>query len=128
MKNLLSLICLLILAGCSGSAGNKAADLDLSVLSSTVLSVEMSNITQTPGDYLGKTIRVRGSYSADQNGHYVITKKGDSCCPLEGFAFVYSGEYPEEQATIEVFGVFSSYEDNDRIRYYLAVDELSVKQ
>jgi len=131
------LLCLtgLLMTGCSESSEANAdgIDVDLSALSSTMLSAQYNNIMTSPNRYIGKTIKVRGSYAAffsEAAGgyrHYVITKEGDDCC-TEGFEFIWSGEHEplEEGVKIEAVGVFSSYEEAGRTWYYLAVDELSV--
>ena len=141
---LLSLIILFVLI--SGCADKEAlliheeseptpVDIDLTVLSTTVLSAELMNIIVNSEDYLGKTIRVRGTYYYlfyEQTGkyyHYVITKEGDECCQ-EGIEFMLSGEpvfpddFPLVKTPIEVEGVFSLYEELDRRYYYLAVDDI----
>ena len=131
----------ILAAGCSGgenSSGSSRGDyIDLTVLSSTVLSAEINNIMTNPGSYIGKTIRVRGSYSVtfDQQAggylHFVITKDGDECC-REGFEFILAGDhvfpdgYPEIGAGIEVAGVFERYSENGLTYYRLADGELSV--
>ena len=141
---LLSLILLCALV--SGCADTKApqseeenesssVDIDLTVLSSTVLSAEIMNIIVNAEDHLGKTIRVKGTYFYlffEQTGkyyHYVITKEGDECCQ-EGLEFILSGDpvfpddFPTMKTPIEVEGVFSLYNEQDRRYYYLAVDDI----
>ena len=110
-------------------------DIDLTKLSSTVLSAELMNIIVNSEDYLGKTIRVSGTYYNlffEQTGsyyHYVITKAGDECCQ-EGIEFRLSGDpvfpddFPRMRTIIEVEGVFSTYEELGREYYYLAVDNI----
>ena len=110
-------------------------DIDLTVLSATVLSAELMNIIINSEDYLGKTIRVSGTYYNlffEQTGsyyHYVITKAGDECCQ-EGMEFRLSGDpvfpddFPRMRTIIEVEGVFSTYEELGREYYYLAVDDI----
>ena len=140
----LCLLCVLI-AGCDNNpeprGGSKSTDggvLDLTALGENLLSAEMYKIAASPDDYFGRTIKIRGAYSASfyhETGlyyHYIVTKYGDSCCQ-EALEFIwngdhaYPGDYPEELAAIEVSGVFGSYEELGRTYYYLAVDELTVK-
>ena len=99
------------------------------------MSAEMTNIYNSPDDYLGKTIRASGTYSAiiaqgtDTATHYIITIDGDDCCQ-EGFEFRWSGnrnfprDFPNVRAAIEIEGVFSFYRDNDRRFFYIAVDDI----
>ena len=68
MKKTLSIllalcICLLPLyTGCANESP-VSVDLDLSVMSSTIVYAQMYNIQYDPGQYLGKVIRLRGLYS-----------------------------------------------------------------
>ena len=68
MKKILSILlilCICLLPLCAGCADKTTAsvDLDLSVMSSTIVYAEMYNIQYDPGQYLGKVIRLRGLYS-----------------------------------------------------------------
>jgi len=84
-----------------------------------------------PNDYIGETITVLGTYyvfPSEEHGrdfHYIITKEGDACC-MEGFEFVLKDGYAEPYSEIEITGVFDSYDEDNRTKYYLAVDDLSV--
>ena len=150
MKKVLPAVLILCLfcafmAGCGNSpetrGGSKpdGGTVDLTVLSETMLSAEIYNIASSPKDYVGKTVKIRGAYFVsfyEETGlyyHYIITKYGDSCCQ-EGLEFIwngdreYPGDYPEERETVEATGVYGSYEELGRTYYYLAVDELIVKE
>ena len=136
----LLLLCLLSTgtAGCADRSGSKSAggvDVDLTVLSGTMVYAEVFNILENPDDYLGKTIRAKGPYAASwyEGGyyHFLIIEDASSCC-AEGLMFIWSGghsypdDYPEERTNIEITGVFNRYEGFDFPYYYLAVDELAV--
>jgi len=141
------LLCALLLCavsvffgGCSARGASvsvaDSVDVDLTNLGGTLLSAEIINIMRNSGEYLGKAIKVTGSY---QNGfyaptgryyHYVITKDGDDCC-REGFEFMWGDhlfpdDFPQMQEQIEVTGVFSKYEERGLTFYYLEVDDLTV--
>lgn len=136
-------------AGCAGgssAAGTDSSsleeaisvDMDLTVLSSTMLSAEYINIVTNPENYAGKIIKVSGIYTGiyyapnDRYYHFVITKDGDACCQ-EGFEFALNGEnrfphdYPKDKAKIEVIGIFSSYDDQGSTNYRLAVDDITFR-
>ena len=112
-------------------------DTDLSRLSSTVLSAEVSNIYNSGRDNLGKTIRVRGTYSASFNTQlnmvimYILTLDEDDCC-REGFEIrvnrdlVFPDDYPKEGSFIEVDGVLRTHSDYGQTMMYLAVDEIFI--
>ena len=158
LVSILSLLCFLLTAA-AGCAKNDAAvadagiseagggllntsknvDIDLTVLSSTIMYAEVNSIMTKPDDYLGKTIRMKGPYRAsfyDATNlyyHYVIVEDAAACC-VQGLEFVWSGEhvypedYPKEDTKIEVTGVFSRYDELGRAYYYLAVDEILVME
>ena len=119
------------------SAGEGAVDVDLTVLSSTMIYAEVYNIMTNPNNYVGKTIKMSGPYYAsyyDETGlyyHYVVVEDAAACC-MQGFEFIWSGDraypddYPKDKAMIEVIGVFGSYEELSSTYYYLAVDDIAV--
>ena len=139
----------LLVVGCSGNGsdnlGNRTAeerdaveiDIDLSRLSTTVLSAEVSNIYSNSREHIGKTIRVRGTYDAvyDPQSNiffkYILTLDEDDCCK-EGFEIRVSGDlvfpddYPELGTPIEVDGVLRTHNDLGQPLLYLAVDEIFI--
>ena len=125
-------------AGCADNAGDKTgADVDLTVMSSTMVYAEVYNIMANPGEYMGKTIKMSGLYYAsyydetDLYYHYVIVEDATACC-AQGLEFIWDGEhaypddYPDEQANIEVAGVFGSYDELGRTYYFITVGEINV--
>ena len=116
---------------------SRGVDVDLTVLSSTMVYAEVNNIMTSPKNYVGKTIKMSGLYYAsyfdqtDQYYHYVVITDATSCCP-QGLEFTWDGnhaypdDYPEDQAQIEVIGVFDSYDELGQTYYYLDVSDLSV--
>ena len=113
-------------------------DIDLTVLSKTMLSAQLSNIMSNVNKYLGKKIKISGSYSAfyaeenDKYYSYVITYMDPTFCCSEGMEFSWKGDhkypddYPEEGTPIEVIGELKSYEESGNRYSYLEVDEISV--
>ena len=85
-------------------------DIDFTTLSGTTFIKEFSNMFLNPKDYFGKTIRLIGPYSslvdddADRLCHYVLA----SNLYLE-FVLRDAHEYPEDNAIIDITGVFDSY-------------------
>ena len=152
--------CLLLCAGCGSSSPPNAAsassaatspvpsfssstpadtgghvDVDLTVLSSTMVYAEVYNMMTTPAAYVGKTVKVSGEYYAaflpelQQVYFFVLISDAAACCQ-QGLEFIWSGnhtypnDYPEDWAPIQVTGVFSSYQDQGETFYYLVVDEI----
>lgn len=116
------------------SAGK--VDVDLTVLSSTMVYSEVYNMLYNdPAHYLGKTVKVRGTFSIyqlvtdgvlqpDPVSYACIISDAAACCG-EGMEFVlegdytYPNDYPELGAEITVIGEFQSYEENGMTWYHL---------
>ena len=118
---------LFCVCGCGETAENtsapgekKAVDVDLSVLSGTVVYAEVFNMTSEPTPYLGKTVRMRGNFSVytnemtGQTYFACIIPDATACCS-QGIEFILADnrKYPEEYPTIgeeiTVSGVFGTY-------------------
>ena len=93
------------------SAGK--VDVDLTVLSSTMVYSEVYNLLGTVGVFL-----------PDLVAFACIISDGAACC-AEGMEFVLEGDltypddYPELGTEITVIGEFQSYEENGMTRYHL---------
>ncbi|KAF5041745.1 hypothetical protein DSECCO2_519820 [anaerobic digester metagenome] len=115
-------------------------DVDLTVLSSTMVYSEVYNMMVNPDVYLGKTIKVIGPYyagqlvyGAEKYYHFVVISDATACCQ-NGIEFiwddnshVYPDEYPKDNTVIEITGVFSSYEESGNTYYYLKADGITIK-
>jgi hypothetical protein len=111
-------------------------DIDLSWLSITVLSAEVTNIYNNGRENLGKTIRVRGTYDGFYHTqlnmviHFILTFT-DECC-REGFEIRWSenhepaGGFPPIGSFIEVDGVLRVHHDLGEPLLYLEVDEVFI--
>ena len=109
--------------------------MDLTGLSQTLVEAQYEHILANSADFLGKTIRVIGTYfplymaQYDTTYHYVIIVFGDECCQL-GFEFKRDGDYvvpddyPAMNTLIEVTGVLDRYEERGISYLYIAVTEL----
>jgi len=110
---------------------------DLSGVSDMLAFAQVVIILETPEDYLGETMKIRGNYypvffeSTQQYHHLLIVGDETQCCQ-SGIEFMWNGEhtfpddYPDENAEIEISGVFASYEIPDRTLYYLIVDDITI--
>ena len=115
------------------SSNNAKVDVDLTILSSTMVYAEVNNIMSRPISYLGKTIKLNGLFYStyydvnDKTYYFVVITDASSCCP-QGIEFVWNSghKYPDENARIEVTGVFSSYNDFGETYYRLLVEDLRV--
>ena len=120
-------------------SNTEGVDVDLTLLSSTMVYAEVYNIMTNPEAYVGKTIKMSGPYytansdRSDLRYHYVIIEDATACCK-QGLEFIWNGkhtypdDYPKEQTKIEVVGVFGSYAEISGTSYYLAVDDISIRQ
>ena len=154
MKKTIQVIALILttifIAGCSENAdeaeylGGRTAeerdavhiDIDLSWLSVTVLSAEVTNIYNNGRDNLGKTIRVKGTYDGLYHTqlnmiiHFILTF-ADECC-REGFEIRWSESnepqdgFPPLGSFIEVDGVLRVHHDLGEPLLYLEVDEVFI--
>jgi hypothetical protein len=121
------------------SKASDAVDIDLTAMSGTMVYATVYKIMSKPKDYIGKTIRARGPYSAiyfEETGlhyHFVVIEDATACCK-QGFEFVWKGnhaypaDYPAEETKIEVAGTFKSYEELGKTYYHLVVDEVALVQ
>ena len=115
----------------------RIVDVDLTLLSSTMVYAEVYNIMTNPDNYMGKIIKMKGPYYASYYEqtklyyHYVVVEDATACCQ-QGLEFIWSGEhkypadYPEDKTKIEVTGVFGSYDELGKTYYYILVDDISI--
>lgn len=115
----------------------EGVDVDLTILSSTMVYGEVYNMMTNPQDYEGKVIRLRGQYSSyysDPPGeylHFAVITDALACC-VQGMEFLWTGEhsypqdYPAEQTEIEITGVFERFEDQGSVYYRIVTDSLEV--
>lgn len=110
-------------------AQDTPVDLDLTTLSSTMVYAEVSNLMYDPIPYLGKTVRMQGTFSVEHgytmegeedlslNYFYCVIEDALACC-AQGLEFAladppaYPDGYPQEGADITVVGTVELYEDN----------------
>lgn len=112
-------------------------DVDLTVLSSTMVYSEVYNMMCSPDDYLGKTMKMDGVYSVyhdettDKYYHACIITDATACC-AQGIEFeltddyAYPDDYPREGETICVTGTFDKYQEGENWYYTLKNAELEV--
>ena len=98
-------------------------DVDLSVLSGTVVYAEVYNMTTAPEKYLDKTVRMRGNFSIYEDEttgkkYFACLIADATACCSQGIEFILAGEhsypadYPKLGEEITVAGVFDTYFEN----------------
>ena len=113
-------------------------DVDLTVLSSTMVYAEVLNMMTEPKAYDGKTVKMRGRFGASYGYRpdgtinedvlifACIIADATACCS-QGIEFVLSGaynfpeDYPELDSEITVTGTFKSGEQNG-IPYFRVIN------
>lgn len=98
-------------------------DVDLTALSSTMVYSEVYNMMMTPEDYVGKTIKMTGSFATfinEEDGRYIygcVISDATACC-AQGIEFeltedyTYPDDYPKDGDTICVTGTFDTYQED----------------
>lgn len=137
---LLAALSLLSLASCGTSETMDTAvvqaeanlpDLDLSLLSNTLVFSRLQSITAQPDDYMGQVIRLRGQCQTYYNElagavyHAVTVADATSCC-AQGLEYVLSDEngYPDDGTEATITGHLTSYEENGYIYFHLTDAEV----
>ncbi|MBQ4350606.1 MAG: hypothetical protein II768_05065 [Clostridia bacterium] len=118
-----------------GSASEEAKsggfDVDLTLMSSTMVYSEVYNMMAMPDDYVGKTVRMKGTFAAypgEDRNYYVCFIADAAACCQQGMEFVLDGEYvypddyPAEGTEITVSGVFDTYYEGEYMRYCQLID------
>ena len=106
----------------SPASENSEAEVDLTLMSSTVVYSEVYNMMVEPENYIGKTVKMCGDYdmfhdeASGINYFACIIRDATACC-ANGIEFVltddysYPEDYPELGESITVLGVFDTYEE-----------------
>ena len=108
--------------------GYDSVDLDLTVMSPTMIYSNVYNMMMTPEDYFDKVIKVEGMYAyyfdeETQKMYYAVIIPDATACCQQGVEFILADEtaYPESAETVTVTGVLSSYEENG-FKYLVLAD------
>lgn len=108
----------------SSDSDSDKIDVDLTVLTSTMVYSEVYNMVYYPEDYRGKTVKMEGQYLAlhddatGQNYFCCIIQDATACCS-QGIEFILTDEYrfpedyPVPNSNICVVGVFDTYEEGE---------------
>ena len=99
-------------------------DVDLTVLSSTMVYSEVYDMMYYPENYIGKSVKMKGMYagyhdeSTDKYYHACIIQDATACC-AQGIEFeptddyIFPDDYPAEGHEVCVTGVFDTYEEGE---------------
>ena len=125
LVTILSVLMILAFAGCEDDTPNYAkVRVDLTKLNSTMVYSEVYNMVNEPQKYVGKTVRMKGTFQvyegAERNYYACIISDATACCQ-SGIEFVLAGDheypndYPAIGSTITVSGVFDTYKEGDTL-------------
>ena len=105
--------------------GTDGIDVDITVLSSTMVYSVVYCMLMSPIEYKGLTVRINGSFSyyhdeMTGNDYYACVIQDATACCSQGLEFrlqdadqrVYPDDYPEPGEEIVVTGVFDTYSEN----------------
>ncbi len=99
-------------------------DVDLTLLSSTMVYSEVFNMMVSPEKYIGKTVKMKGLFAVfydeatDKYYFACIVQDATACCS-QGIEFVltddyvFPDDYPDADEEICVVGVFDTYQEGD---------------
>ena len=139
IAGLLIMTALLICTGCGGgetnSSGNGSEiDVDLTTLSSTMVYSEVNNIVNTPDDYVGKTVKMKGAATsfydetAKETYYACIIKDATACCS-QGLEYLLedADSYPSDGDEITVVGEFQKRTAEDGTPYCVLANAKRLK-
>ena len=119
------LICFLLLSCETNNliSSNDKIDVDLTLLSGTMVYAEVFNMIMNPENYAGKTVKMKGQFALFEdmkNGKpfYACVIPDATACCLQGFEFVplseynYPKDYPKVDSEITIVGKFEYDENN----------------
>ena len=119
------LICFLLLSCETNNliSSNDKIDVDLTVLSATMVYAEVFNMIMNPENYEDKIVKMKGQFVVFEdmengNPFYACVIPDATACCLQGFEFVplyeydYPNNYPEIDSEITIIGKFEYDENN----------------
>lgn len=99
-------------------------DIDLTAMSGTMVYSEVYSMMYEPEEYIGKKIKMEGTFSAyhDEmtgNTYFTCIIQDATACCAQGMEFqltddyIYPDDYPEEGGWVSVMGVFDTYREGE---------------
>ena len=107
---------------------------DLIEIKEKLFIAQTNDVYFNTEDYLGKTIKYEGIFSAYEdavsgNTYYSVIRYGPGCCGVDanaGFEVVWDKEYPKVDDWVEVVGVLEEYEEDGQTYIHLVLSSLKV--
>jgi len=103
--------------------GDESVDIDLTVLSSSMIYSEVFAMVYAPEEYLGKTVKMEGIFSCfhdettGKTYYACIVQDATQCCAqgiefIPDESFTYPDDFPEVGSNICVTGIFGTYKED----------------
>ncbi len=109
-------------------------DVDLTVLSSTMVYSQVQSMMNEPDKYQGKSVRMAGEFAVSENAnrnYYACLIRDASACCAKGIEFLWAGDhsypedYPKQGTYITVVGDFDSYYEGEQMYIQLVDAQVS---
>ena len=105
-------------------SNTEGIDIDLTILSSTMVYGEVYSMMTTPEEFLGKTVKMKGAFSyykdaVTENEYFACVVQDAAACCAQGLEFILEGDYsypedyPELGTEITVVGSFDTYQEGE---------------
>ncbi len=139
MKKIIPMIIALalFLTACGGGEpltnGEGGIDIDLTVMTDTMVYSQVYDLMTNPTDYLEKTMKFVGTFYSEVDAatltkyNFIIINDATGCCP-QGLEFILDDEedeYPDEMQSIEMVGTVVPYEVAGNTYYRILATEVS---
>ncbi len=127
------ILILALFASAKSFAGPKP-DVDLSIMSKTMVYSEVYHMMMSPKDYEGKIVKIKGTlavYQDEETGVYytaVLIADAAACCQ-QGLEFEWMGHkypkgFPKVGSKITITGKFTTYEEGGMTYIKLLTDKV----
>ena len=105
-------------------------DLDFSSMNKTMTTAQMSSIYNSPGDYIGKTVRLTATYQkfhSDETGkdYNIAFGYDDTCCCAAWNIEFYGDKVPEnieDYSTVSMVGKLAQYDEGGQKYMFIDVE------
>lgn len=125
-------LCLCALLLFTAVRAESVVQVDLTVLNSNMVYAEVFNMLTNPESYVGKTIKMNGTFTAFEDldlniTYYALLIADAAACCQQGFEFVrddnglYPETFPQEGEETTIIGTFETYLDDGQLYCRLRV-------
>ncbi len=113
---------------------------DLTQMNSTMVYAQVYDMLMNPQNYEGKTIKMEGAYYTEESAetgivyHMLVILDATGCCP-QGIEFITTqdaqypdvkAKYPDTSETVQVTGVYETYEENGLLYFRIVSNDVNI--